>query len=109
MVEELLIPKEEYLSYGIHIGMKSKNASMKRFIYKIREDGLSVLNLKLLDERIGIAAKFLAKNKKILIVGRKANAQKGAKKLAKIATKFAAIENLDAHKKSAEIRLKRND
>ncbi|NCN38891.1 MAG: 30S ribosomal protein S2 [Candidatus Aenigmarchaeota archaeon CG_4_10_14_0_8_um_filter_37_24] len=84
MVEELLIPKEEYLSYGIHIGMKSKNASMKRFIYKIREDGLSVLNLKLLDERIGIAAKFLAKNKKILIVGRKANAQKGAKKLAEV-------------------------
>lgn len=36
-------------------------------------------------------------------------AEKGAKKLAKIATKFAAIENLDAHKKSAEIRLKRND
>ena len=35
--------------------------------------------------------------------------EKGAKKLAKIATKFAAIENLDAHKKSAEIRLKRND
>ena len=35
--------------------------------------------------------------------------EKGAKKLAKIATEFAAIENLDAHKKSAEIRLKRND
>ena len=32
--------------------------------------------------------------------------KKGAKKLAKIATKFASIEGLDAHKKSAEIREK---
>lgn len=82
--EQLLIPKQDYLSAGIHIGMKSKTASMKRFIYKIREDGLCVLNLKLLDERIGIAAKFLAKNKSILIVGRKANAYIGIKKMAEI-------------------------
>jgi len=84
MAEELLIPKEDYLSAGIHIGMKSKTASMKKFIYKVREDGLSVLNLKLLDERISIAAKFLSKNKKILIVGRKTNAQIGVKKLAEV-------------------------
>ncbi len=32
--------------------------------------------------------------------------EKGAKKLAKIATKFALVEGLDAHKKSVEIRLK---
>ena len=84
MVEEFLIPKEEYLSFGIHIGMKSKTANMKRFIYKIREDGLSVLNLKLLDERISIAAKFLAKNKNILVVGRKPNSHKGVRKLAEV-------------------------
>ncbi|MEM5792871.1 MAG: 30S ribosomal protein S2 [Candidatus Aenigmatarchaeota archaeon] len=82
--EELLIPKEEYLSSGVHIGMKTKTASMRKFIYKIREDGLCVLNLKQLDERIGIGAKFLARKKKILIVGRKANVQKGVKKLAEI-------------------------
>jgi len=82
--EELLIPKEEYLSAGVHIGMKTKTASMKKFIYKIREDGLTVLNLKLLDDRVRIAAKFLAKRKKILIVGRKGNTQKGVKRLAEI-------------------------
>ena len=32
--------------------------------------------------------------------------KKGAKNLAKIATKFASLEGLDGHKKSAEIRLK---
>ena len=82
MVEELLIPQEDYLSCGVHIGMKSKTASMKKFIYPIRDDGLSVLNLKLLNERIAIATKFLAKNKKILIVGRKTNSHKGVKKFA---------------------------
>jgi len=82
--EQLLVPKQDYLSAGIHIGMKSKTASMKRFIYKIREDGLSVLNLKILDERIGIASKFLAKSKNILIVGKKTNAYVGIKKLAEI-------------------------
>ncbi len=84
MVEKLLIPQEDYLSCGVHIGMKSKTASMKKFIYKIRDDGLSVLNLKLLDKRIAIATKFLVKNKKILIVGRKTNSHKGVRKLAEI-------------------------
>ena len=82
--KELLIPKEDYLSAGIHIGMKSKTASMKKFIYKIREDGLSVLNLKLLDERIGIGAKCLSRSKNILVVGRKSNSHKAVKKFAEI-------------------------
>jgi len=84
MADELLIPQEDYLSCGIHIGMKSKTSSMKRFIYKIRDDGLSVLNLKLIDKRLENAAKFLGKNKKILVIGRKINSHKGIKKLAKI-------------------------
>jgi len=32
--------------------------------------------------------------------------KKGARKLAKTTIKFVAIESLDAHKKSAEVRLK---
>ncbi len=35
--------------------------------------------------------------------------KKGAKKLAKVASKFAEMEGLDAHKKSVEIRFKCND
>ena len=70
-MSELLIDKKEYLSAGIHIGMKSKNKDMRRFIYKIREDGLAVLNLKLIDERIKIAGEMLAKASKILVVGRR--------------------------------------
>jgi len=81
---ELLIPKQDYLSAGIHIGMKSRTKDMKKFIYKVREDGLAVLDLKMLDERISTAAKFLADAKKILVVGRKLNAHNPIKKFSEI-------------------------
>lgn len=80
----LLIPKEDYLSVGMHIGMKSRTKDMKKFIYKIREDGLAVLNLKMLDERMKTAAKFLSGMKKILVVGRKLNAHFPIKKFSEI-------------------------
>jgi len=82
--EEFLIPKEDYLSAGSHIGMKSKTASMKKFIYKTRGDGLSVLNLQMLDKRVKTTAKFLARQENILVVGRKTNAHKAVKKFAEI-------------------------
>jgi small subunit ribosomal protein S2 len=82
MPEDFLIPKQDYLSAGIHIGMKSRTKDMKNFIFKVREDGLAVLDLKILDERLRIAAKFLADKKKILAVGRKLNSHLPLKKFA---------------------------
>jgi len=82
MPEELLIPKQDYLSAGIHIGMKSRTADMKKFIYKVREDGLAVLDLKTLDERLRLAAKFLSDKKKILAIGRKLNSHLPIQKFA---------------------------
>jgi len=84
MAEELLVPKQDYLSAGIHIGMKSRTADMKKFIYKVREDGLAVLDLKMLDERITNAAKFLSGMKKILAVGRKSNSHTPIEKFCEI-------------------------
>jgi small subunit ribosomal protein S2 len=84
MSEELLVTKQEYLASGIHIGMKSRTEDMKKFVYKVREDGLAVLNLKALDERISIAAKFLAGMKNILVIGRKMNSHKPIKKFCEI-------------------------
>lgn len=81
---ETLLPKGDYLSSGIHIGMKSKNKDMSRFIYKVREDGLAVLNLRMLDERIRIASRFLAKADTILVVGRKSNAHEPIKKFVEV-------------------------
>lgn len=84
MEEQFLVPRNDYLSAGIHIGMKSKTKDMKKFIYKVREDGLSVLNLSKLDERLSIAAKFLSRNEKILVVGRKTNTQKAVKRFSEL-------------------------
>jgi small subunit ribosomal protein S2 len=82
MAEKLLLSREEYLASGIHIGMKQRTADMKPYIYKIRSDGLAVLNLGMIDEKIKLAAKFLAKCKNILIVGRKSVSQEAVKKFA---------------------------
>jgi small subunit ribosomal protein S2 len=73
MKREMLVEKEKYLENGVHIGTSSKTNDMKRFIYKTMPNGLTVLNLSTLDERIGVAADFLARHKNILVVGRKVN------------------------------------
>lgn len=83
MTEES-VSKQDYLSAGIHIGMKSRTRSMNKFIYKVREDGLAVLNLKVLDDRIGIAGKMLSRSKNILVVGRRANASEPIRKFAEV-------------------------
>lgn len=81
--ENLLIDSNEYLKSGIHIGTKFKTKYMANFIYKTRPDGLSVLNLKKIDERLKIAANLLAnyEPKDIIIVSRRENGWKALKKL----------------------------
>jgi small subunit ribosomal protein S2 len=84
MPAKLLIPRQEYLASGIHIGMKQRVADMKEFIYKVRPDGLAVLNLRKVDERIRVAAKFLARCSKIMVVSRKLIAHEAIKKFGEI-------------------------
>ncbi len=62
---------DDYLSAGVHIGTKSRTKDMSRFIYKVRPDGLAVLDVQTIERRIKIASKFLAKFKKIVVVSRK--------------------------------------
>jgi small subunit ribosomal protein S2 len=59
--EELLLPQDTLLSAGIHIGTRMKTKDVGPFIYRIRPDGLFVLDIQKTDERIRIAAKFLAR------------------------------------------------
>ena len=83
--DELIVPMEQYLKAGIHIGTKFKTKYMDNFIYKIRPDGLYILNLQKVDERIGLAAKFLSQfePEDILIVSRRENGWKPIKAFAK--------------------------
>ena len=78
----MLVEKTEYLTAGVHIGMKSCTPYMKQFVYKVRDDGLAVFNLQKVDERIKLVADFLSKYKKMMIVSRKENASKAIKKFA---------------------------
>ena len=61
VAEELLLPRDTLLSAGIHIGTRMKTKDMEQFIYRVRSDGLFVLDVKKTDDRIKIAAKFLAR------------------------------------------------
>ena len=57
---DLLIPVEDYLSAGVHIGTQQKTKDMERFIHRVRDDGLYVLDVSQTDDRIRVAADFLA-------------------------------------------------
>jgi small subunit ribosomal protein S2 len=59
--ENLLLPQDTLLSAGVHIGTRMRTKDMEQFIYRVRADGLFVLDVKKTDERIRIAAKFLAR------------------------------------------------
>jgi small subunit ribosomal protein S2 len=58
---ELLVPLEQYLAAGVHIGTHICTAFMRPFVYRVRNDGLYILDIKKTDERIRIAAKFLSR------------------------------------------------
>ena len=84
--EKFLVPTDAYLKSGIHIGTKFRTKHLENFIYKTRPDGLSVLNLQKIDERLGIAAHFLAQYKPedILIVSRRENGWKPVAKFGEV-------------------------
>ena len=79
-----LVSRQKYLASGIHIGMKQRTKQMRQFVYKIRPDGLAVMNLKTIDERIRLAAKFLSKNERIVVVSRRGIAHKAIEKFAEV-------------------------
>ncbi len=84
--ETFLVPRDVYLKSGIHIGTKFRTAYMEQFIYKTRPDGLSVLNLQKIDERLKIAANFLAQynTEDILVICRRENGWKAVELFGKL-------------------------
>jgi small subunit ribosomal protein S2 len=59
--ETLLLPRDTLLSAGIHIGTRMKTLDMEPFIYRVRPDGLFVLDVKKTDDRIRVTGKFLSR------------------------------------------------
>ena len=84
--EQFLVPLEEYLKAGIHIGTKFRTKYMAPFIYKTRPDGLVVLNVQDIDKRIKLAANLLSQynQEDILIVCRRENGWKAVNLFSKL-------------------------
>jgi len=85
-LSELLIPLEEYLAAGLHIGTQQKTHDMEKYIFRIRSDGLYVLDISKTNDRIMSAAKFLAKYnpEDILVVATRQYGQAPVKKFGEV-------------------------
>ncbi|MGA3112591.1 MAG: 30S ribosomal protein S2 [Candidatus Bathyarchaeia archaeon] len=84
--EELLLPRDTLLSAGIHIGTRMKTLDMEPFIYRVRPDGLFVLDVKKTDDRIRVTAKFLSRyeHAKIAVAATRLYAQEPIKMFCKL-------------------------
>ena len=73
-----LVSLEEYIKAGVHIGTKIKNKQTKKFIARVRSDGLAIIDVMKLDERLRLSTKLLSKYEpyQILAVGRRETARK---------------------------------
>ncbi len=60
-LKEPLIDMEQYLASGVHIGTRQKTGDMAPYVYRVRSDGLFVLDVRKADERIAAAAKLISK------------------------------------------------
>jgi small subunit ribosomal protein S2 len=70
MVFKKIDKLEAYKTYGTRIGANANNKEFERFVFKKIPNKFTILNIKLIDERIKLAAKFLNeyKRKTILLV-----------------------------------------
>ena len=89
---EPLVPVEEYLAAGIHIGTQQKSKDMKNFIYRVRGDGLYIIDIRETDERIKTAAKYLAQfdPARVLVVTSRQYGQHPARRFAEAIGALAA-------------------
>jgi len=80
--EELLVPREVYLTAGVRVGTHIKTKFMEKFIYSIRPDGLALLDITKIDKRIRLAARMIANYEpyKVVVVSARQYGQKPVEK-----------------------------
>jgi len=59
--DNLIVPLEDYVKSGLYIGTKVITPDMKAYVFKRRKDGLAIINTKLADERLRMAASMLSR------------------------------------------------
>lgn len=84
--EQLLVPLDDFLKAGIHIGTKFKTKYMEPFIYKSRPDGLLVLNVQEVNNRLKLLANFLSQYKpeNIIVAARRENSWYAVRKFSEL-------------------------
>ena len=82
--KKLLIDEDTFLTCGVHIGTKQKSKDMEPYVYKVRQEGLRILNVNLTSEKITEAANFLKdyEPKDVLVVSARQYGWKPASKFA---------------------------
>lgn len=83
--ENYLVPIDEYLAAGVHIGTQQKTKDMMRFVYRVRTDGLYVLDTHATNDRIIAAAELLSRYdiSRVLVVSSRQYGQFPTKMFAK--------------------------
>lgn len=74
----MLLDKEDYLSAGVNIGMRRKVKDMEPYIFRVKKNKLSIIDLEQTDEKIAEAGEFLSQfePEDVLVVSRKESGQK---------------------------------
>jgi small subunit ribosomal protein S2 len=77
----LLLPFETYEENAVNIGTQQKSADMMRFIERVREDGLYLLNVNITESRIRSIAAFLNnfESPRIMVVSARQYGQRPAR------------------------------
>ena len=90
---ELLVDRETYETNAVHIGTQQKSADMARFIDRVREDGLYLLNVNMTDSRIRTTATFLNKfdAPRIMVVSARQYGQRPARLFAEAIGAHSAV------------------
>lgn len=88
-----LVDFDTYLSSGVHIGTRQKTGAMREFIYRVRPDGLYIIDVRKTDERIAVAGRFLARFEpsKVVVVSARQYGQRPAQKFSEVTGATAMI------------------
>lgn len=93
VTEELLIPEDEYQKSGVHIGTQVKSKDMQRFIFKIRNDGLYILDIRKTNHALITAGKMLSRYEpqEIMVVAQRQYAFRPVNKFSEVVGARAII------------------
>lgn len=88
---KLLVPASQYMLAGVHIGTIAVTKEMKKFVKLMSADGLNILDIQKIDERIRVAAKAIARMdpQKVAVVSTKEYGIKPVEKFSQYTGVFA--------------------